>query len=183
MTRLRVFALALAAVAAASCSPVRIRLSYRARPPSTEHSGQISFGTLTDERRNRHEVGPDVSLVEGSLSALDTAEKIVREGLLAAGWEVVPNSPLRVDVTLHTVWAHQTFYNVQANVQMTVTLVRGSGPGPALWTHRFGVVAAAGGSDARSNHQEAFKKTLNKLAAEVAAAFGASTFAEATGTD
>lgn len=169
----------LATMMAPACSPVRIKLAYRARPPSAERAGQVSFGTLADERRNRNEVAPDVSVAEDSPSMLETIETIVRQGLAAAGWEIVPNAPLRIDAHLHTAWAHQSFYNVQANIQLTVDLHGAGGSGPALWTHRFGVVDASGGSDARNNHQEAFKKALSKLAVDVAEAFGSSTFAEA----
>lgn len=167
------------ACAAAACSPVRIRLAFRPRPPSAERAGRISFGTLTDERRNRTEVAPDVSVVPGTPSVLETTETIVRQGLAAAGWELVPDAPLRIDARLHTAWAHQTFYNVQANVQLTLELRPASGGGEPLWRHRFGVVDASGGADARTNHQDAFRKALSKLALEVAEAFGASTFAEA----
>jgi hypothetical protein len=170
---------ALVASTTAACSPVRIKLGYRQRPPSAERAGRISFGTLADERRNPAEVAPDVSVAPGTPSVLETTETIMREGLGAAGWEVVPDAPLRIDARLHTAWAHQTFYNVQANIQLTVELHRAPGRGEPIWRHRFGVVDASGGSDARTNHQEAFKKALSKLAAEVAEAFGSSTFAEA----
>lgn len=177
MTRLTI--VVAAAVALTACSPVRITLSYRARPPSPQLVGAVRFGTIYDERRNRREVAPDVSLVEDTPTMLETTERIVREGLAAAGWDVTPAAPLRIDVRLHTAWAHQSFYNVQANVQLTVELHRGTEAGEPLWVHRFGVVDGSGGSDARTNHQEAFKKVLSKLAAETMAAFGSSTFAEA----
>lgn len=166
------------ALLAAACSPIRIKLEYGSRPPSTEHAGRVAFGTLDDQRRNTREVAPDVSLVGTSPSVPETMEKIVREGLAAAGFEVAPSAPYRVDAHLHTAWAQATFYRVQANLQLTVDLVE-IASGQTVWTHRFGTVESSGGSDARSNYQAAYKRALSKLAGEVADALAASTFAEA----
>lgn len=172
-------ALALAgAVGLSACTPVRIKLQYRVRQPSPEHSGRVVFGTLTDERRNPREVAPDVTVAPGSPSMPMTIETMIRQGLAFAGFAVVPEAPLRIDARLHTAWAQQTFYSVQANVQLTVSLVEVAS-GRTVWTNRFGVVESMGGADARTNHQAAYKKALTRLAGQIADAFAASTFAEA----
>jgi hypothetical protein len=171
-------AVALLSAAPAACGPVQIKLAYRARPPTAERSGRVAFGTFTDERSNRREVATDVTLASDSPTMPAAVETLLREGLVWAGYQIVDTARLRMDARLHTAWARQTFYNVQATIQVTVSLVDASGT--VVWTHRFGVVEAAGSADARTNHQDAFSKALSKLAADVADAFASSTFAEAT---
>jgi hypothetical protein len=162
---------------------MRIGLSYTARQPAASHAeaGEvpIALGQVVDARSSRDRLGADIAPAEGSPRLTTLVEQILREGLATAGWQVAESAPLRLEARVVRAWAEHSFYRAQAHLQVVVRLVDGA-RGADRWSHRFGIVEGAGGTDVRRNYEAAYKNALTKLAADVADAFASETFTSAT---